>query len=277
MTEYLTYIFLGMVQGLTEFLPVSSSGHLVIFQTLFGMEGPQLFFDIMLHVGTGIAVIFFLRKDLAAILGGIASWFGDYRRKGGLIDSLLSHESTRMVILLFIACIPTGLAGILLKDTFEGLFHSVTTTGLALIITGFILFLTRWAPQKNRGVRDMNILDALIVGLAQGIAITPGISRSGFTICALLFLGINRELSAKFSFLLALPAITGAAILESSHINRFSPGMLIPVGSGFLTSILFGFLALYLLLAIVRKGKMSMFAYYCWILGTVTLFYGLYT
>ncbi|OGL43636.1 MAG: hypothetical protein A2161_05750 [Candidatus Schekmanbacteria bacterium RBG_13_48_7] len=276
MESIIKYILLGIIQGLTEFLPVSSSGHLVIFQKIFGLKEPQLFLDVILHLGTTAAVIYFLRKDLKSLIYGIYTNFilRQTDKKNSL--KLLSIEPFRLIFLLFIACLPTGLMGIFFKDTFEKLFGSVLTVGIALCITGCILFLTRWFRDGHRGIPEMTITDALLAGLAQGIAITPGISRSGITIAVLIFLGIDRELLAKFSFMLAIPAILGAAVIESRHLSGFPSDLIIPFSLGFAASAFFGFIALFVLLNIVRKGKLNLFAFYCWAVGIIVILHQLF-
>jgi undecaprenyl-diphosphatase len=165
-------IFLGVIQGLTEFLPISSSGHLVFFQSLFGMEEPQLFFDIMLHLGTLLAVVIFFRKDIWKIIKGLASLLK--RGKENL-------EEVKLFYWIILASIPTGFMGILFKDWFESLFSKPRLVGGMLLITGFILWFTRWAQRNGKPLQRMGWYDAILIGIAQGIAIIPGISRSGAT------------------------------------------------------------------------------------------------
>ena len=251
-------IFLGVVQGLTEFLPVSSSGHLVFFQSVFGLAEPQLAFDVMLHLGTLLAVIVYFRTDVARILLGTWAWVRG--RRGG-------ESEAKLLLWIVVASIPTGLMGVLLKDWFESLFSMPKTVGLMLLVTGLLLWLTRFAGRKQKTRGEMGVLDALVIGIAQGVAIIPGISRSGSTISAGLFCGLNRELAGKFSFLLSIPAILGATFLEFREIDAAS-GIGVTL-FGMAVSFFVGLVALKLLMNIVKKGKLSYFSYYCWAVGVL--------
>jgi len=260
MMSILQAIFLGIVQGLTEFLPVSSSGHLVFFQSMLGMEGPQLFFDVMLHLGTLLAVVVYFRSDIYMIIKGIGSLLKG--RKQG-------QEGTRLLLWIIVATIPTGLMGILFKDWFESLFSKPKVVGMMLLITGLVLFLTRWAKKEGKPIEKMNWLDSIIIGIAQGIAIIPGISRSGATISTGLFCGLNRELSGKFSFLLSIPAILGATFLESQKIEsslEVQTGLL-----GMTVAFLVGIFSLTLLIKIIKMGKIFNFSYYCCGMGILMI------
>ena len=253
-------IFLGIVQGLTEFLPVSSSGHLVFLQSLLGMEEPQLFFDVMLHLGTLLAVVVYFRSDIYKIIKGIGSL---------LKGSKQGQEGTRLLLWIIVATIPTGLMGILFKDWFESLFSKPKVVGMMLLITGLVLFLTRWAKKEGRTIEKMNWMDSIIIGIAQGIAIIPGISRSGATISTGLFCGLDRELSGKFSFLLSIPAILGATFLESQKIGS---SLEVQIGLlGMAVAFLVGIFSLTLLIKIIKMGKIFNFSYYCCGMGILMI------
>lgn len=249
-------IFLGLVQGLTEFLPISSSGHLVFFQSLFGLKESHLFFDVMVHFGTLLAVVVFFRTDLGQIFRGIGSLLAQKRTK---------EEGTKLLLWILIGTIPTGLMGLLFKDWFESLFAQPKTVGGMLLITGSILFLTRWAKMEEKNIDKMTWLNAVLIGIAQGIAITPGISRSGITISTGLFLGLNRELSGKFSFLLSIPAILGATLLEARKVGM--PAEAWPALLGMAAAFLVGLFSLTFLMKVIRMGKIGNFSYYCFGLG----------
>ncbi|RPJ05898.1 MAG: undecaprenyl-diphosphatase UppP [Deltaproteobacteria bacterium] len=253
-------IFLGIVQGLTEFLPVSSSGHLVFFQSLFGLKEPQLLFDIMLHLGTLMAVFVFFRRDLCEMVQGIVR----------SIKEKKVYPSARLCLWIVVATIPTGLMGVLLNDWFESLFSRPRTVGITLLITGSFLWLTRLAKQKDRKVEEMTWIDSILIGIAQGLAITPGISRSGATISSALFCGLNRELAGRFSFLLSIPAILGATVLEIRGIG--SPQGLGLNLLGMVVAFGVGFFSLKFLMKIIKNGKISIFSYYCWAVGILILF-----
>ncbi|OGP65225.1 MAG: undecaprenyl-diphosphatase UppP [Deltaproteobacteria bacterium RBG_13_53_10] len=251
-------IFLGVVQGLTEFLPVSSSGHLVFFQSLFGLEKPQVAFDVMLHLGTLLAVVVYFRVDISQILLGTWAWVKG-RSEG--------EEKVKLLLWIVVASVPTGLMGIIFKDWFESLFSRPKTVGLMLLVTGLLLWLTRTVRREEKRTGEMGVSDALFIGIAQGVAIIPGISRSGVTISTGLFLGLNRELAGKFSFLLSIPAILGATLLEFREIDTSSGIGVAFIGSA--VAFFVGLFSLKLLMRIVRTGRLFHFSYYCWAIGIV--------
>jgi undecaprenyl-diphosphatase len=263
----LSTIFLGIVQGLTEFLPISSSGHLVLFQNLLGMKEPELFLDITLHVGTLIAVCFYFRSDLKGMI--VDSWLlilGLIRRR----EPSARSANASLALWVIVGTVPTGLIGVLFKSPLEDLFGSVTLVGFTLLFTGLIVALTRWIPDKHGTRTTVGLAAALAVGIAQGIAITPGISRSGATIvCGMLF-KLNRDLAARFSFLLSIPAILGAMVLHLGDGGWGNVGF-IPLMAGLITSIVVGLLALKILMGMVRRGNLYYFAPYCWAAGLVII------
>ncbi|MFH0762871.1 MAG: undecaprenyl-diphosphate phosphatase [Candidatus Omnitrophota bacterium] len=246
----LKYIFLGIVQGATEFLPVSSSGHLVIFQKALGMAGQELAVSVILHLGTLCALIIFFFKDILELL-----------------------RNPKWLILIAVVTVITGIIGILGKNFFEALFSSPKVAALALIITGAILIRTRRFINSRRNILD--IVDALILGLVQGAAIIPGISRSGITISALLFRKIDRELAFKFSFLASIPVIAGAVFLEAKKIDFALKGSLSAAGltAGLISSFIAGIFSLLILKAVLRKAKLHYFGYYCIIVAVITLLF----
>ncbi len=254
-------IFLAIVQGLTEFFPISSSGHLVFFQSLFRAEKPQLFFDVMLHLGTLLAVIVFFRADLKMILQGIGGVFQGKEKAGNGI---------KLLLWILLATIPTGLMGVFLHDWFESFFFKPKLVGVMLLLTGGGLWLTRFTKKEGRGLEQMGWLDSLLIGISQGIAILPGISRSGATISTGIFLGLDRELSGRFSFLLSIPAILGATLLESRHLETISSpwmafvGMIIAFGVGIFS--------LTFLMKIIKFGSIKNFSYYCFVVGGLMVF-----
>lgn len=252
-------IFLGILQGLTEFFPVSSSGHLVIFQNLFGLKEPQIFADVMLHVGTLVSLILFLRRDLLDLARGL--WLFSRNPKKSS-----TYPRMKMIFALVLASIPTALIGYLFSDFFESLFTSLRAVGLALFITGIYLFLTKFATERKKNFFS----HPLIIGFLQGAAIVPGFSRSGLTIGGALFLGWKREEAARFSFLLSIPAILGAAIFQFQKIGKGSqPWSVLLIGA--LVSAIFGYLALTLLLSVIKGGKFYSFSFYCFLAGLSAL------
>jgi undecaprenyl-diphosphatase len=269
--ETLYAIALGIIQGLTEFLPVSSSGHLVLLQNVFGMTEPELLLDIWLHVGTLTAVVVVFFKEIVSILNMLINFPRLYRKHKGLAAMFKENQDVRLAGLIIFGSIPTGILGLVFHEMAEQIFSSVQIVGIMLLITGTFLWLTRWASTHGRTLNRMKISDSLFVGLAQGLAILPGISRSGATISAALFLGIDRELAGRFSFLLCIPAIAGAMILS---LNSPVANSTIPadgIFAGTVAAGLTGFVALKILLKLVRKGHLYYFSPYCWVLGSVAL------
>jgi undecaprenyl-diphosphatase len=249
-------IILGIVQGITEWLPVSSSGHLAIIQNLFGIAPPVLF-DIMLHMGTVIAVVLVFWKDIAGILKAVFRL--DFKSEHG-----------KLGLFIIAALVPTAIIGFTFKKTFESFFYNLTAIGIALIATGFLLFVSERWEKKGK----INLKNSLLVGIAQGIAIIPGISRSGATISVGLLAGIDKEKIAKFSFLLSVPAIIGAAVFDFNAAEIASVGWTAAV-TGTIVAAIIGYLSINALLQIIKKQKFHWFAVYCWIIGAIVLFYSL--
>lgn len=252
---------LGFVQGLTEFLPVSSSGHLVLTQRLFGISSGNLIFDVVVHVGTLVAVFVALWDDIVVLLHGLR-FSSDQRARAG----------RRLILLLVLGTIPAGIIGVLLQDQIEALFTSVYTTGIMLIVTGTLLYLAERARSGKQRIDAMHAGDALFIGCGQALAILPGLSRSGTTISAGLARGLARDDAARFSFLLSIPAILGAAVLElpdalSSGVALSMPSVL----AGFLMAAVTGYFSITLLVRFVRRGSLMVFAYYTWAVGVLTL------
>lgn len=259
---------LGIIQGLTEFLPVSSSGHLVIAQGLWGETEPQVLFNIIVHLGTLTATVVFVWRELTGLVRIFFSkaWLHPVR-------AWQEEPFFRLLIALVLACIPTALLGFAFSDWFEKLFASPRAAGAALIVTGFILFATRLEFFARAQRQEPGPGRALILGLAQGMAIVPGISRSGTTIAAGLFLGLERNAAARFSFLMFIPAVLGALLLELGHSSGASLGW----GSallGFAAAAGSGYLALILLVRLLDRGKFHLFAPYCWLVGVAALIWG---
>ena len=242
------YILLGIVQGITEFLPVSSSGHLVILQKILGITAHQVAISVILHLGTLLAIIIFLRKDILNLL-----------------------KNFKLFILAALVVIITGVIGVLGKGFFESLFNSPKLVGLAWVFTGLLLIWTKRITQLNRD--KLNVKDALILGLAQGAAIIPGVSRCGITISTLFFRKINRSLAFSFSFLVSIPIILGAVILEAKKIEVISIGDMISLGIGFIFSFFTGLASLFFLRIVIAKAKFYYFGYYCLLLAAVTLLF----
>ena len=250
------YLLLGIIQGLTEFLPVSSSGHLVIFQALFDL--PQsIAFDVVVHLATALAVIVYFWRDIIQLF----------------------ISARKMLWLLVIGTFFTGIIGLLFKDFFESLFSSVLAVGCFLILTGVIIMLAEKIGHGRRNIEKMNWKDAVLIGLAQGCAIAPGLSRSGATISAALGRDIDRKLAARFSFLLSIPAILGAGLLQSKTIIKAgSIGIGIwPLVVGFIAAFVSGLFAIKIFMRIIQRTSLRVFAYYCFIIGAAVLAFSMFS
>jgi undecaprenyl-diphosphatase len=263
-------IVLGIVQGLTEFLPVSSSGHLVLFQHLFGLTEPALAFDVAVHVGTLAAVLVFFRRDVTAMGKAVCRFTGRWIGRRADPGQIWREEDLRLAALIVIGSIPTAVIGLLFHEIADRLFASVRLVGLALWVTTGLLLATRWSPARQRSVMEFGVLSALAIGTLQGVAIIPGISRSGATIALGLLLGIGRDTAARFSFLLSIPAVCGAALLAARDLAEGAvPAGLVALGTS--VSALVGYSALWMLVLIVRRGRMHLFAPYCALVGLAAL------
>jgi len=268
-------LLLGVVQGLTEFLPVSSSGHLVLGKKLLGVAAEMpVTFEVVVHMGTLLAtlIVFWkVVKEILVSLGRIVTRRSNSRPP--------DDPSCWLAVLIVVATIPAGLVGAFFEDNIESMFSSTPTVAVALCVTGALLFATRSAggspvvrngPRQARAdsIADVSLGQALAVGVAQAIAITPGISRSGSTIVTGLLCGIGPEAAATFSFLLSMPAIAGAIVLKARDISSAASAVgAAPLIAGFVSSLVVGYVALRLLLGFVRRGQLHWFAYYCWLIG----------
>lgn len=276
MPDWIQAALLGLVQGLTEFLPVSSSGHLVLAQQWLGDQffavEQAVLFDLVLHVGTLLPVLWYYRQDIGR---SVRSLTGGGAQPGdrGVMAWLRADPDRWLAFLVVVGTVPTGLIGVGFKDVFESLFHGVRPVGVALLVTGALLLATRWRPGGQVDALEMSIAAALIIGVAQGIAITPGISRSGTTIAVALFLGFERGLAARFSFLLSVPAILGAVVLLAKDGVAFAGVSWVTLLVGFLTSMLVGYAALVMLVALVKRGGLHRFTWYLWPLGVAAIVY----
>jgi undecaprenyl-diphosphatase len=269
--DYLTATLLGIIQGLTEFLPISSSGHLALAQGWLDLDPdstPMLLFDVLAHFGTLIAVLVVFVEPGLRYLRRLAressgAWSG--RRYAG-----------RIVLLAIVATVPTAAIGFSLKDTFEAAFARPAWIGVCLLVTGCALAALAWLPRGRRGWKDYRWWEAGLVGIAQGLAILPGISRSGATICMASYCGWRRRWAAEFSFLIVIPAIVGAAILKLTETIGLPREQLAavrwgPVVIGSVVSLVVGVFALKLLLGAVRRAKLHYFAVYCWLVGVIVI------
>jgi undecaprenyl-diphosphatase len=257
---YLQAIFLGLLQGLTEFLPVSSSGHLVLAQSLLpGFHQPGVLFDALLHAGTMGAVLIYFRAEIGRLL------LCPFRREAEF------RVERRTLWLILAASVPTALIGLGFQDFLEGLFHRPVAVAGMLLVTGCLLFFTEGRKVGSRTEADMSLVDALAVGLAQGAAIIPGISRSGSTIACLLLRGVAPTTAARFSFLLAVPAVMGASLLQLRHGAVVPSGQWPVYAAGMVAAFASGWLAIDLLMNALRRRRLRWFAVYCWLAGGLYL------
>ncbi|MDO8528013.1 MAG: undecaprenyl-diphosphate phosphatase [Deltaproteobacteria bacterium] len=245
-------VFLGALQGATEFLPVSSSAHLVIFQQWMNISQDGAFLlalDVALHFGTLAAVVLFYRKDLKDIL----------------------FTSRKLGLWLILGTLPAAVFGILLKDYFERSFASAAWAGFQLMITGVILWATRWIKKEGAPLETMSLKQSLEVGVAQAVAILPGISRSGTTIAAGLFIGLTPAAAVRFSFLLSIPAIGGACLLEAKELAVLNYGVLFPILLGVVVSFVIGYFSIRWMVGLVQRHHLHYFAWYCWAFGLLAI------
>ena len=248
-------ILLGLIQGLTEFLPVSSSGHLVLTEHLLGKHNADMLYELLLHIGTLFAVILVFRKEIKALFSGLLK---------------TQSSAIREALLIITTCIPTGIIGILFEDKVEALSNYPLAIGSLLVFMGIVLFMTKWLKPQEK---TLSFKMAFLIGIVQGIAIIPGISRSGSTIAFCLALGISRKKAGQFSFLISIPVIGGAALLKliktagTSNLNIELTTLL-----SILVAFLSGWISLVYLLKFVEKGKLYQFAYYLVPVGLITLF-----
>lgn len=265
-------IILGIVQGLTEFLPVSSSGHLVLGQTLFGFTESQLIFDISVHVGTLLAVFVVYFKDILAILSSAGSFVSKIFTGQATADLIKEDKHLKMAGMIIIGSIPTAVIGLLLKKVEHILFTSTLLVGFMLILTGTILWLSRrYYYVDDNQIPKYGVKEAGFIGIIQGLAVIPGISRSGSTIAAGMFMGLDRPTAAKFSFLLSIPAIVGAEILGVKEMIETGAKLDAVTMIATLVSFITGLIALKVLIRLVHSGRFHLFAPYCWFVGVVVL------
>jgi undecaprenyl-diphosphatase len=249
MISILEAIILGIVQGITEWLPISSSGHLVLLQNFFNIQ-PPLIFDIMLHIGSLFVILIVFYKDIKKLILGVLK--GD-------------KKQIKLFLLLIVATIPIALIGFFLNDLIKNIFNDLRTVGFSLIITSLLLFSTKIKRKK----RKLNIKNTFLIGIAQGLAILPGISRSGATISLGLIQGIEKKEIITLSFLMFIPAILGALLLEINNVSQINN--ITPLIIGTLTAIVTGFFSLRFLIKIIKKNKFHNFGYYCLGLGIIIL------
>ncbi len=267
--EIIKFIFLGLLQGFTEPIPVSSSGHLVIFQHFFGMNIPGLSFELFVNFASLLAVIFIYRADLLRLI------------KNGFAYLTVSEKTTAMkkdfyfILYLVVGTIPAAFIALLFEDQIASIFKGVRVIGFTLIITGIALWLIRnLNGRKAEG--ELTFKDAIIVGLSQAVALIPGISRSGATIVSSLAIGMNRETAFKFSFFLYIPISLGGMVFSvTDMVNDPDLGRLVlPYALAFLASLIASYFSLRWFMDIMKKGKLGYFSIYCFVVGTLVIIFG---
>lgn len=266
-------LLMGLLQGLTEYLPVSSSGHLTIASTLFGIDGEEnMLFTIMVHVATVLSTIVMLGGEIWKIIKGM---FGPLNNSAQGLNRL--NPDQRYVLNILVSMIPIGIVGVFFKEQVEAIFGSgMTIVGICLLVTALLLTFSYYARPRER--ENISLGHALIIGLAQAIAVLPGLSRSGSTIATGLMLGEKKSNMAQFSFLMVIPPILGEALLDVLKMLKGESGAEIgwlPLTVGFLAAFISGCVACKWMIGIVKKGKLIYFAYYCAIAGVISLIYGL--
>lgn len=262
--ELIKAIILGIVQGATEFLPVSSSGHLVLGSHILGFQEQGIVFGVLLHLGTLVSVVAVFRHELAKMAWVPFLW----------AQNKLGEEDRHYLlwdIYVVVATIPIVLIALLYKDQIQGLFTSVTVVCVMLIVTGLMMITARFIPDRGRTVNGPR---AFLIGCGQAFAIIPGVSRSGTTIFVAMLLGINRETAARFSFIMSIPAILGAAVLNLGEVLANPPAVeeMILYGAGTVAAAITGYLAIILLLDVIRKNRLQWFGYYCLAVAAAGLF-----
>ena len=274
---YFMSILMGIIQGVAEFLPISSSGHLALFQTFFGMENMEekyMFFTVLLHFGTLISVCMVYWRDIVDMIRefflGIAALAG--RKDTGVAPP----PARRMVMLIIIATVPLSVM-VFLQDAVNQLFSNSIMVSCALLATGFILFFSDRMARGHKTAKNATVADALIVGCGQALAVIPGLSRSGTTISVGMMRGFDRAFAVRFSFLMSLPAVLGANVLEikDALASNFPIEELPMYLVGVAVSAVVGYFAIRLVKSLSDKGKFGKFAYYCWAVGLGSLVAGI--
>ena len=275
---YIQAAILGIVQGLAEFLPISSSGHLALLQYFFGVEADSvLLFTVMMHVGTLVSVFIIYRKDIWALILELIDTIKDIcTGKGPRINS---SPMRRMGFMIIVATIPTALIGLLFEDFFESLYASIVSIAIGLIFTGIILFVAERMGKSDKGPMEMKWRNAIFIGIMQGIAICPGVSRSGSTLFGSLISGLKREFAVEFVFLISIPSILGSVVLEmpDALAEGMDASIAGPLIVGVILSALSGIFAIKAMIKVVSNKRLIGFTIYVWIVAACVLGYSLLT
>ena len=284
--NYLQAIIMGIVQGAAEFLPISSSGHLAIFSKIFGLSEPDLTFDILLHVGTLLAIFIVYWNDIKKLVIEGFGIIGDFIVNAAVfVKKLFTKDNTlkyrkvvntsyrKFVMLIIVSTIPTGIIGILVDDIVANVKTNLLIVGVCLLITSCLLLISDYVEPGNKKPKNITYTNAFVIGICQGFATLPGISRSGTTITACLVSKFDRKLAVKYSFIMSIPAVLGAAVLElkdffatigeCKYLGQYLVGTLVAA--------VVGFICIKVLMILVRNNKFKYFAYYCIAAGAVSI------
>ena len=274
---YFQAALLGIVQGLAEFLPISSSGHLALLQYFFGVEADSvLLFTVMMHVGTLVSVFIIYRKDIWMLLKELCNTIRDLcTGKGPRINA---NPMRRMGFMIIVATIPTAVIGLLFEDFFENLYTTIVAIAMGLIFTGIILLVAERMGKSDKGPMEMKWRHAVFIGIMQGIAICPGVSRSGSTLFGGLIAGLKREFAVEFAFLISIPSILGSVILEAP--DAFAAGadssMIGPIILGVILAMISGIVAIKAMIKVVTGRRLFGFTIYVWLVAAAVLAYALF-
>ena len=287
MIDVIKALFLGIVQGLTEFFPVSSSGHLALFAQLLNIKmADELLFSICLHIGTLAAVVLVFRKDLFRMLAAAVGMYRDiihnlsiYLHNTGSLEKahyrrILSTNYRQLTAMILLSCIPTGIMGFLLEGAAQKASSSLLMPGMFFFMTGIVLLVVDKVADRNLTPKEVPMKNALLIGLAQGAAVMPGLSRSGMTICASLLCGMSRKLAVRYSFILSVPTMIGALIFECGVGYGGEGQSLMSLMYGLIGALSAGIISYFTIrkmLQIVRKKQLYYFSYYCFAIGIVTV------
>ena len=269
-------IVLGLVQGFSEFLPISSSGHLAALEYFFDIDPEKvLFFAVMLHFGTLVSIFIAYRKDIAALLVELVALSKDIFKGKGL--DVNKNETRRLGVMIVVATIPTAIIGLLFNDAFGALYGSLLAIGIGLLITGTCLWFAEKVGGGNIGVMKMNYRNALFIGICQGIAICPGISRSGSTMVGGLACKFDRAHAIRFAFLISIPSVLGAFILELPDALKagVDGGDMLSIAIGMVVAAISGFAAIKMMIRVVTNQKLYYFSFYTWVVGALLVGYSI--
>ncbi|MDR0570609.1 MAG: undecaprenyl-diphosphate phosphatase [Clostridiales Family XIII bacterium] len=270
-------VVLGLAQGLSEFLPISSSGHLALLEHFFGIdENKVLMFAVLLHGGTLLSILAVYGKDVLKLLVELLDLIKDIFTGKGVRPN--KNETRRLGLLILAATVPTAAVGLVLKSVFSSLYGSIMAIGVGLILTGTMMFLTERFRSGGKGVWEMKFSNALFVGLMQAVALCPGVSRSGSTIVGSLLSGLDRKFAVNFAFLISIPTVLGAFVLEAK--DAFGEGLAgadaAPVALGMVVAAVSGFVAIKTMIRVVSDGKLYLFSIYTWAVGAAAFVYSLF-